>query len=286
MRLASLAVVAAASLAASAARAQSCTVSAGSNSGRLLTWYAAPLAFEVAQMPRPQAPWKLGLSLEATRVPAPSPELQRVSECGRTRVVSTDLSPVVPRPRLSLGLPGRFVLEGAWVPPVPVVDATANLVSVALSRVTPLVTVAGGELALVARGHGTFGRVRGAIACPEERVQQVAPAAPCWGTNASNDSYRPNVAGVEGIVSFDGALYGLYAGGGWTSLDPTFRVGFDDRAGNRDSTWVSLDRRVSRGAFVVGGMYQVARRVELSGQIHAGRDDLVLARTSITWRLP
>lgn len=269
-----------------ALRAQSCTVAETSNSGRLLTWYAAPLSFGVAQMPRAQLPWRLGVSLEVAQVPAASTDLERVADCGSARLMRTALAPVAPRPRLFLGLPGRVLLEGAWIPPVPVGDATASLGSVALSRVTPLRFVAGGELSLVARGHATFGRVRGAITCPRERVQRVSPLAPCHGPGPSNDTYRPNASGVEGILSFDGALYGLFAGGGWTSLDPTFRVGFDATDGTRDSTWVSLDRRVSRASLVVGGMYQLAPRVELSGQIHAVRDDVVFARASLTWRLP
>lgn len=266
--------------------AQSCTVAPSSIAGRLLTYHAAPQAFAVAQMPRAQRPWSLGLSLEVARIPEADAELRQPAECGFTRTDRTAFAPVLVRPRLFVGLPWRFLLEAGWAPPIPGFEVRPNTASFALSRVTPLFTAAGGEMSLVARGHATVASVRGAITCPESRLQQVSNIAPCYGTEPSNDRYRPEVAGAEGILMFDGALYGLWVGGGWSRLDPTFEVGFTDLDGTRDNTRVALDRRLSRPSFLLGGMYQVAKRVELAGQIQAVRDDLAFARASLTWRIP
>jgi hypothetical protein len=187
---------------------------------------------------------------------------------------------VLPRPRIAIGLPGGWALEATYLPPVTVADATPNLGSVALSRLTSI-----GTADLLLRVHATAGKVEGAITCPEDEVQQSNIAEPCFGPRASEDTYKPNMFGGEAAVSFvvSPRLTG-YAGGGYTSLRPRFQVGFQEGSGFYDDTRIEVD--LNRVSLFAGASWAVAPAINLLAELYSVPEDLTTFRlgASYTWR--
>ncbi|MGH7714204.1 MAG: hypothetical protein ACREOG_23190, partial [Gemmatimonadaceae bacterium] len=158
-------------------------------------------------------------------MPEPSADISRPERCYATnKSEDTRLSPIFPRPRLALGLGAGWMIEASYLPPVTVFDATPNLGSIALSRITSI-----GPAGLLLRAHATFGQVEGAITCSQDALQLSNTAEPCYGSKESEDTYKPNMFGGEAAITFvlGGRTTG-YAGAGYSSLRPRFRVGFQD----------------------------------------------------------
>jgi len=249
-----------------------CEPPKGSNEAKLLAFFATPIAFSPGGMLDGLRPGQVRLGVEAAYVPSPSKEIQQPEACyGIKKTENTDLSPVFPRPRVALGLPGGIVLEGSYLPPVTVADAEPNLGSVALSRPWRLSggSEGQGSMDLVLRAHATFGRVRGSITCPEKNLQQENPGAACYGEEASHDTYEPNMFGGEAALVKEGAgeRWGTYASGGATLLRPRFQVGFQYLGGAFDDTKISVD--MTRFALGAGGWYRVGAAAALTGEVYS-----------------
>lgn len=121
-----------------------CRPSSGSAEAQLLSYYAVPLAFSSA-LPTPAlARGEVAIALEMTYVPAPASNSQRSDECFVEKSQHTELSPVLPRPRVAVGLPGGVVAEFSYLPPVTVADATPSLLGLALSLRSARESGAGG----------------------------------------------------------------------------------------------------------------------------------------------
>src|SRR5262249_26224790 len=157
--------------------------------------------------------------------------------CYQYTTNNTKLAPVFGRPRLTLGLPAGFVVEGSYLPSVSVAAAQASLASLALSRSQEL-PIGAIPLDLQLRAHGTMGRIRGAITCPRGSLQLDDAAAPCYGRDPSRDTFQPNAFGVEAALGVGRAndRFAAYVGGGTSWLQPQFRAGFTDAQGNVDRT--------------------------------------------------
>jgi hypothetical protein len=270
-------------VAASSARAQSnytCRPSQGSNEAKLLAFFATPIAFSPGGIVEALPPWRVRVGVEASYVPSPSREIQRPEACyGIKKTENTNLSPVFPRPRVSIGLPGGVLLEGSYLPPVTVADAEPNLGSVALSRPWRLRgTDETGSVSLLLRGHATLGRVRGPITCPKKHLQQQDPNAACYGTDASSDTYKPNMFGGEVGLAKQGAgeRWGTYATGGVTLLRPRFQVGFQYLSGAFDDTKISVD--MTRFAAAAGGWYRVSGGAALTAELYSVPTDATTIR--------
>jgi hypothetical protein len=186
---------------------------------------------------------------------------------------------VFPRPRVAVGLPGGFLIEGSYLPPIKVADAEPNLWSVALSypwRVQG--NVDQGSMTVLLRGHGTIGRVRGAITCPEDKLQRDDPAGACYGSLQSWDTYKPHMYGGEiGLVK-EGAAerWGAYALTGMTLLRPRFQVGFLYAGGAYDNTKIEVD--MSRLAVGGGGWYRVGVTAALTAEVYSVPEDATTFR--------
>jgi len=268
---------------ASAARAQTnytCRPSRGSNEAKLLAFFATPIAFSAGGTVEELSAWNVRVSFEASYVPSPSRAMQQPEACyGIKKTENTNLSPVFPRPRVALGLPGRLVLEGSYLPPVTVADAEPNLGSVALYRPWRLRgDDDGGSLSVLLRGHATFGRVRGSITCPAKSLQQQDPNAACFGTRASSDTYKPNMFGAEAALVKQGAgeRWGTYGLVGATALRPRFQVGFQYQGGAFDDTKISVD--MNRLAVGAGGWYRVGRGTAVTGELYSVPADATTIR--------
>jgi hypothetical protein len=242
-----------------------------SNEAKLLAFFATPIAFSPGGMADGLAPWRVRLAFDAAYVPSPSREMQQPEACYAVRKTeNTDLSPVFPRPRIAVGLPGGLVVEASYLPPIEVADAEPNLGSVALSRPWTLrAREDGANLSLIVRAHGTVGRVRGSITCPAKNLQQENSGAACYGETASEDTYKPNMYGGELVLARRGAgeRWGAYGSGGVTMLRPRFQVGFQYLEGAFDDTKIEVD--MTRFAVGGGAWYRLGAGAALTGELYS-----------------
>lgn len=242
--------------------------------------FAVPLAFSGVGNGGERASGSFEAGIEVAYLPqvddiTATPTICRPDKPGPE---NTDLLFALLRPRVSLGLPGRFSLEASWVPPVRVGDAKANLFGVALARTTAL----GGErLRLTLRGHATFGYVAGPITCDDEALQDAD--SPCYQGIRSSDRFRPNILGIEGRIDWSlGGQVHPYLGAGYNHLAPRFQVNFTNRFGDVDRTRVAVD--LGRAVLFAGAAWSV-NGLRVSGEIYAAPVDAVTGRVMVSLRL-
>ena len=269
-----------------AAAQETCYPTSEQNEGKLLAFYALPIAFSPGTLPVRLGPGAIRVSGELTYVPSPASEIQRPEKCyGQEKTENTNLSPVFPRPRLTVGLPGGLALEASYLPPIEVASAKPNLASLALSYIRPLRSdSAGSAWSLLVRAHGTYGYVRGAITCPEDQIQNVGLSRPCFGTEASEDTYRPNMWGGEVAIAMRdrSERFGGYLGGGVTALQPRFQVGFQQADGYFDNTRIAIN--LTRVAAMAGVSYTVARAAMVTLEVYSVPQDATTARIGAAYR--
>lgn len=260
------------------AQTAECRPPKDSAEAKLLAFFAAPIAFSPAGHAEPLPPGAIRLSFDATYVPRPRPSIRRSTYCQR-KDESTDLASVFPRPRLAVGLPGGFYLEGSYLPPITVMDATPNLGSLALGWTRALGTAAGTPPArwLTLRAHATLGKVKGAITCAKDALQQADATQACYGDRPSEDTYKPNMFGGEGIYGFTiSPRFSAYVGAGYTALRPRFQVGFVSLSSGLDDTKVLVD--LSRVSAFAGGKYALGGGVALTAELYSVPQDVTTFR--------
>jgi len=238
-----------------------CKVRTGSNEGRLLAFYTAPIVFSMAIAPQEMPPGSIRIGAEGEYIPKPDQAIEQTGACFTQKSEKTSLSPVFGRPRITIGGPFGFALEAAYLPPVTIARAKPNLFSFGISHAQHLALgPASSGTTLMLRLHGTFGNVKGAITCPRSSLQQSTPSNPCYGTNPSKDTFHPDMFGGD------------------NRIDPHFQVGFTDLNGNVDMTQVELEKPLMR-ATVFGGITAVFRRIlDVGAQIYSVPSDATLFR--------
>ena len=268
---------------AAAAQAQTnvtCRPSTGSNEAKLLAFFATPIAFSPGGIVEQVAPWSIRLGFEASYVPSPSKQIQQPEACyGIKKTENTNLSPVFPRPRVTIGLPGGVLLEGSYLPPVTVADAQPNLGSVALERPWRIAGANGaGSTSLLLRAHATLGRVRGAITCPKKALQTRDPDLACYGTDESHDTYKPNMFGGEVGLAREASSgrWGGYAMSGLTWLRPRFQVGFQYKDAAFDDTKILVN--MTRFAAGAGAWYRIGASTAVTGELYSVPSDATTFR--------
>lgn len=257
-----------------------CRVGRETNEAKLLAYYAAPLAFSPGGVLEPLARGAVRATLDLTWIPSPDDALRQTSQCFLPKEENTQLSPVLPRPRVAVGLPEGLQLEATWLPPITVGDATPNLLSLAVG----FVRHGAGRYGFAARVHATVGRVRGPITCPTGSLQLDDPAAACFGIAESRDTYRPNIAGLEGALTWrrDERLAG-YAGAGFSILRPRFQVGFQPTGGAFDSTRVVVD--LERLTGMAGVRWALRPATLVTAEVYAVPEDVILLRVGASLRV-
>lgn len=263
-----------------------CRVPKASNEAMLLAFYSVPVSFSPASAPEHSRPWTFRVGAEAGLVPDPDSSIQQSSFCFIRKTEHTQLAPFFARPRLTLSLPRGFALEGSYLPSVRFHRADATLASAALSWTKRLrMAPTSNATAVMLRVHGTTGRVKGSITCPQDALQQTDAMLACYGVSPSRDTFKPRMLGIEGIVStaaMDGRV-AFYAGGGGNFLRPRFQVGFDNAQGFRDSTVIAVD--LNRLSMFAGVSAQVSSLVDVSAQAYGVRRDGVTFRLGGGYRL-
>jgi hypothetical protein len=274
-------VIAGLSIAVSGVQSQQvCRPNKDQREAKLLAFFAAPIAFSPAGSVAPLAKGEIRLSFDATYVPTPSDEMSRPEICYTdAKRENTSLSSVFPRPRIAVGLSDNLWLEASYLPPVTVMDATPNLFSAALGWGRDI----GGTL-LALRAHVTVGQVKGPITCNEDAIQTTSPSGTCYATEPSEDTYKPNMFGVEAALGFThGERLQTYLGTGVTSLRPRFQVGFVDASNNIDNTKVEVDL-VRLSAFA-GARYRLAPRAALTAEVYSVPEDITTIRLGGSYSL-
>jgi hypothetical protein len=266
-----------------------CTPPANSNEARLLAFYEAPIVFSTADAPMRMAPGSVALTAELTGVPAPAANAQQTNFCYAAKQDATHLSPLLPRLRITVGLPLSFAVEGAYLPPVTVDRAQPNLGSLALSYtrslLAPVDHESGVSLTMQLRAHATMGSVKGPITCPSSALQTTNEAAPCWGTIPSDDAFYATSEGGEGTLAITapGGRVTAFAGAGYTALAPHFRVGFTDEDDVTDRTLVEVD--LQRGAVFGGVDVQIIRALDAGAEVYSVPADVTTWRVTARYRL-
>lgn len=259
-----------------------CRPSATSNESKLMAHYAVPFVFSSLGTSAPLARGEVRIGGDLSWVPAAPAGINSPDECYRTdKSENSDLAPVLPRPRLSLGLGRGLVLDAMYLPPIKVMDATPDVLSLALTRRFALPSAASG-LALAVRLHSTIGSVKGPITC--KSVQSTNAAGNCYGRSPSEDTYEPNLAGIEASIVSASVRNGWqwYGGAGVTSLRPRFQVGFDGIFG-RDETRIAVD--LTRLALFGGATWRSTGRLALSAEVYGVPEDATTIRTGASFRL-
>ena len=257
-----------------------CKVGKSSNEAKLLAYYAAPLAFSPSGSLGVMKAGAIRLGFDVTLIPPPGDDLRRTSICFLPKEENSQLSPIFPRPHLTVGLGGGFFVEAMYLPPITVLDATPNMASIAVGFARALSPKAGFAL----RAHTTFGEVKGPITCNNQALQSVSPNGACFGDNPSEDTYKPNIFGGEAALTFQpAAKLSAYASAGLSSLKPRFQVGFQPRNTTFDSTRVVVD--LTRFSLQLGGAYHLSSKIAVTAEVYSVPQDMTTVRFGGTWNV-
>ena len=248
----------------------------------MLAFFAAPIAFSPAGTLAPMRRGEVRLSLDVTYVPSPGDDITSPDVCYRNdKTENTELSSVFPRPRLAVGLAQGLALEATYLPPLTVMDATPNLVALALAYARPFGT---GGMSYALRTHLTLGSVKGPITCSPEVIQTGNPAGACYATEPSDDTYKPNMYGLEAALGFGGnSRFASYVGAGYTMLRPRFQVGYRDANGILDNTRIIVD--LNRFTAFAGGTWRLSDVLGLTAELYSVPEDVTTFRVGGAYRL-
>ena len=242
--------------------------------GRIMGYYSAALAFTSISAPRAGARG-LEAALELTYLP-PLSEAQRSG--GFSKTESTNLMPVVPRPRIAYGLPWDTRFEASYVPPLKVFGVRASLLSVALSH--PMLQT--GRVNLTARIAGSSSRVVGPITCnkaiEDEPGGRVFFSKVCHGRESEDAFHAPALSlEVLGTRSVTGPFL-PYAGLGVRSEHDKFKVGVKRFNGSPDPDHPTLEMSVTRPYGMLGATWMRSPRTSLSGELFYAPGSLLTIR--------
>ena len=245
--------------------------------GRLMAYYSAALAFSPVSAPRAMTPGAIRIGLEASYLP-PLSEAQR--SAGFSKTETTNFSPVLPRPRLAIGLPKGISVEASWVPPVKAFGATANLVSGAISKSFAVRT----DILLTPRLSGITGSVRGPITCNDEMTTRTEGDLLFYEhvchDMESEDRFEPRALNGEVVASRsmrDGAL-SPYLGIGVMNEWDRFDVGVRFSDGSIDPNHPILEMNLTRAYGFLGATWAGPRRSAITGELFYAPGSLLTAR--------
>ena len=261
--------------------AAQCVPPANSSDAKLLAFYEDPIVFGTATAPQALALGRASITGELTGIPSPGAAISHATYCFSGIQGWTRLSPVLPRPRVAVGLPFGFAVEGSYLPPITVANAQPNLGSLAvtyLHRLLGIVSVAG-------RFDGTIGTVKGPITCPRSLLQQTDPTGECFGTKPSDDTFYPRSIGTDGTIVVQplGGRVTVYGGAGYTWMSPHFETGFTNADGVMNNTDIQISLR---RASVFGGVnVGIFSRLDAGAQVYSAPADLTTWRLTARYRL-
>jgi hypothetical protein len=159
-----------------------------------LKYFVSSTMLSGLDVPGNHQPGSISIGLEAGWLPALSPAQQRVGFYG-TAPQDLNKAPIMFRPRVTVGLPGRLAITAAGNPPIRSFGVTPRLVSGAIDWA--MIDRKDWRFAL--RGHGQTGTVTGAFTCPASLVNVPPGSAgnPSGCTAESADVATLRYAGIE-----------------------------------------------------------------------------------------
>jgi hypothetical protein len=229
-----------------------------------MAYYSAALAFTPAGAPA-LGGGRVRLGLELSYLP-PLSAAQR--SAGFSKPENTNLSSVLPRPRLAVALPYGFVAEASWVPPIEMFGAKANLVAGSLSR--GLGVQRGTEL--TARAAVSGGVVTAPITCSSEMLENDGDALffehVCHGFESA-DRFEPFAVGVELLAArWARERWRPYAGIGLRHERNTFDVRVRDEHGEDwDPNHPILEQRATVPHAIVGTSWRASTRGSIGAEL-------------------
>jgi hypothetical protein len=244
--------------------------------GRLMGFYSSALGTTPLGAPLRgvHAVWSAELALEVGYIPW----LTRAQRsAGFDKPEASNLSPVLPRPHLALLLPAELLVDVSWVPPVGVLDATANLFGLSVRR-----TFEAGAFTLSPRMGLMIGRVEGAITCSEDLgsgapEEQIYYANVCH-ANESNDYFDPAHLSVDvTLAKSSPARRTPWITAGLRREDVTFDIGVMQASGERDPDHPVLEMEATR-FFAATGLQWEARRTRYGMELFYSPGSLLTAR--------
>ena len=165
-----------------------------------LKYFTSATLLTGLETPRTPAPGSIALGFEVSWLPTLSEAQRRVGFDG-TKVEDLNKAPFVPRPRVTIGLPDRFSLIVAGVPPVRSFGIKSKLIAFGLERPvreTP-------EWSVGLRGYGQLGNVEAAFTCPASVLAFAPGPGNEYGCQAeSSDTASLRFAGGQLGVAYRG----------------------------------------------------------------------------------
>jgi hypothetical protein len=256
-----------------------CFPSKTSNEAQTFGIFSVPLAFAPVGIPS-SGRGRVHVGLELSYLPKVSDAIATPTVCRPGKgPENTDLLFAAPRPRVTVGLGGGFAVEGSWTPPARINQVRASLFAAALSYDTHLGKTAG----LTVRAHGSFGTIKAPITCPDKELTNQQ--SECFNGTRSDDSFKPNILGVEAMVhrAVGRGRVQPYLGAGYSRLMPRFQVNFTNLVGQLDNRKVEVD--LDRLAFFGGIGWAASHRMSLSAELYSVPTDATTGRVAIRFGL-
>lgn len=251
-----------------------CKPPASSNEAKTLATLSVPIAFTGARAP--SAAHGISIGLEVASLPSVDSLTAKPTEC-RPGKEAENTHPIdgIVRPRLAVAWHG-FVLEAAWIPPIPVNGVKANLVGLAIAH--PFQLSRGWYLGV--RAHGVLGSLHAPVTCDDAALRN--PASECYQGTRSDDSWQPGIFGAEAVVGAGTSSLRPHLGVGYSWLRPRFQVDFTNSAGSTDRTKVVVNlERVA----LFGGITWSLKRSSVTAEAYATPADAVAARLVVRTRV-
>ncbi|MGH7664797.1 MAG: hypothetical protein ACRENI_10950 [Gemmatimonadaceae bacterium] len=245
--------------------------------GRIMGFYSAALAFSPVGIEAGGAPWSGVLGLELSLIPPLSGEHR---SAGGAKTQSTNLAPLLPRPRLAVVLPGRLLMELSWVPPVRAFDVTANLWAASLSL--PIAEFR--SVTVAPRIAGAGGTVTGAITCNDDLRSNGGGDSLYFNyichDRESRDRFEPTAVSGEliGYRRLGERRLTPYAGLGVRREWNRFVVGVFNFDGTPDPNHAILEMDVTRAYGFAGVSWTLPRSTVLSGELFYAPGSLLTLR--------
>lgn len=172
--------------------------------------YFTASSFMTGFGPSPElTPWQWAAAVELGHIPRLSDRQERVG-LGGFKEEDLNKSPVIGRLRGMLGVPGGWVVELGYTPPLEIDGARPHdLLAVAVGRHL----FANGDLSASTRLFGQHGQVGGDITCPAALAGVEDAARNPYGCRAaSHDRLRMNYYGLELILGWRRGAWQWHAG--------------------------------------------------------------------------
>jgi hypothetical protein len=206
-------------------------------------------------------PWQWAVAVELGSIPSLTDAQQQVG-LGAIKQEDLNKSPVIGRLRVALGLPGQWVAELGYTPPLEINGAwPRNILALAIGRRL----IEYGNLSLSMRALGQVGKVEGDITCPARIAGSVDPNVNPFGCLApSNDVFTTNYYGVDATAAWNNGEWGGYLSAGIVRTDLAVQV---DAAliGRYERTRVTSDSDLTW--FTIGARYGFAPRSSLAVEV-------------------